>query len=477
MSTIAPEQTGFELERFQWSAPDRLEVEGRWFGVRGRRFVRPVLTVQVRGRRTRLLASLEHKPWTADEGESWLAAFPWQGSHDDVGEAELEVGALTVDLPAPGGPTRSPRRRKHETEARKPKPAAGVAEAPEAPAEHDEALRRPASETRQQLERDLAGARAELGRLRTRHDKALRAAEDRAAAAEAAAIAAAEREQAAAAEAARLRTELEAATGGAVELERMREAEAAARAGADREREAASAAKVEAERHRVAASEASAELESTRADAQRASSALEAARAEAAEAAETAAELTRLRATADRFEQLGAEAERLREEHREATAEVQRLRQANRRATAEAERLRAAAARPSAPAPRRAAAPEPPVAEPASEAEEGPGPSSKGARPANPRDPQATVAFDALAEGQREPAPPPHSGPPPTVRRIPPREPGTSRPDPLAVVRPEAARTPLHDRSSPQVWAIRIAALVVVAILLAALALIVAGVL
>src|SRR6185436_15418248 len=94
--TLAPEQTGFELDRFQWAADDRLEVEGRWFGVRGRRFVRPVLTVQVAGRRRRLLALLEHKPWSADEGATWIAAFPWEGAHDAVGEAELEVGALTV---------------------------------------------------------------------------------------------------------------------------------------------------------------------------------------------------------------------------------------------------------------------------------------------------------------------------------------------------------------------------------------------
>ena len=103
MSTVAPEQTGFELDRFQWAGDDRLEVEGRWFGVRGRRFVRPVLTVQVAGGRRRLLAVLDHKPWAADEGAAWIAAFPWEGPRDDVGDAELEVGALTVDLPPPGG--------------------------------------------------------------------------------------------------------------------------------------------------------------------------------------------------------------------------------------------------------------------------------------------------------------------------------------------------------------------------------------
>src|SRR5215212_1844630 len=110
MSTVAPEQTGFELDRFQWSGDDRLEVEGRWFGVRGRRFVRPSLTVQVPGGRRRLLALLEHKPWSADEGAAWIAAFPWDGPHAEVGDAELEVGALTVDLPPPGA-SNAPRKR------------------------------------------------------------------------------------------------------------------------------------------------------------------------------------------------------------------------------------------------------------------------------------------------------------------------------------------------------------------------------
>ena len=144
--TVAPEQTGFELERFQWSGADRLEVEGRWFGVRGRRFVRPVLTVQVHGRRRRLLAMLEHKPWQAEETESWIAAFPWEGSRDDVGEAELEVGALTVDLPPPGGSQRA--RRKPAS----PQPAPAAAAATSA-AEEDEPLtdRRTASATRHQV--------------------------------------------------------------------------------------------------------------------------------------------------------------------------------------------------------------------------------------------------------------------------------------------------------------------------------------
>ena len=169
-TSVAQEQTAFELERFRWSDPERLEVQGRWFGVRGRRFVRPVLTVAVDGRRRRLLAVLEHKPWSADEGEPWVAAFPWEGSHDAVGEAELEVGSLTVDLPPPSGVGR--RKRKIEKPAPPPRPAASPVTEVEEPL--GEAVRMPAGEARGVLERDLAGARAELGRMRRRHEDEVR---------------------------------------------------------------------------------------------------------------------------------------------------------------------------------------------------------------------------------------------------------------------------------------------------------------
>ena len=34
----------FELDRFEFTDGDRIALSGRWFGVRGRRFVRPTLT-------------------------------------------------------------------------------------------------------------------------------------------------------------------------------------------------------------------------------------------------------------------------------------------------------------------------------------------------------------------------------------------------------------------------------------------------
>ena len=93
----------FEVDRFEWADDDRLELEGRWFGLRGRRFIRPTLDVEVDGESRRLLALMEHKPWAPAEGEEWLVAFAWEGDRGDIA-AELAVGSdLTFELPRPNG--------------------------------------------------------------------------------------------------------------------------------------------------------------------------------------------------------------------------------------------------------------------------------------------------------------------------------------------------------------------------------------
>jgi hypothetical protein len=96
----------FEVERFEWIDGDRLEVTGRWYGLRGHRFVRPVLVVQAAGdEQRRLLAVLDHKPWAAEDGDEWIAAFPWEGEPLELTSAELAVApSLAVDLPAPRVP-------------------------------------------------------------------------------------------------------------------------------------------------------------------------------------------------------------------------------------------------------------------------------------------------------------------------------------------------------------------------------------
>src|SRR5215217_1894380 len=100
----ASSEVDFELERFERTGEDRIEIAGRWYGLRGRRFVRPVLNLRSGGARRRSVALLEHKPWAADDGQPWLAAFAWPEDTGEVDGAELEVGpGLIVELPAPGG--------------------------------------------------------------------------------------------------------------------------------------------------------------------------------------------------------------------------------------------------------------------------------------------------------------------------------------------------------------------------------------
>ncbi len=134
----------FEVDRFGWTSDDELELVGRWFGLRGHRFLRPTLDVVVAGERRRMLAVLEHKPWAAEEGEEWVAAFTWRGEHAALDDAELTVSPdLAVQLPLPDGP--------------RPPTAAPAAAAGD---------RRPARRPRTAvLEDELAAALAESARL------------------------------------------------------------------------------------------------------------------------------------------------------------------------------------------------------------------------------------------------------------------------------------------------------------------------
>jgi hypothetical protein len=102
---VVSDGVAFEVERFEWAGDDRLELTGRWYGLRGHRFVRPALMVQAGDEQRRMLALLEHKPWAADDGEEWIAAFPWEGEPLELTAAELAVApSLAVDLPMPRVP-------------------------------------------------------------------------------------------------------------------------------------------------------------------------------------------------------------------------------------------------------------------------------------------------------------------------------------------------------------------------------------
>src|SRR3954465_9741027 len=101
----ASSAVAFEVDRFAWTASDRIEVTGRWFGLRGHRFMRPSLIVEAGDDRRRLLALLEHKPWAADDGEPWIAAFAWAGDPVAMTFAELSVApSVSGELPPPAAP-------------------------------------------------------------------------------------------------------------------------------------------------------------------------------------------------------------------------------------------------------------------------------------------------------------------------------------------------------------------------------------
>src|SRR3954470_3469309 len=90
----------FEVERFEWVDGGRLEVTGRWYGLRGHRFVRPVLAVRAAGEgERRVVGVLDHRPWAAEGGPEWIAAFRWEGEPLELTSAELAVApSLAVDL-------------------------------------------------------------------------------------------------------------------------------------------------------------------------------------------------------------------------------------------------------------------------------------------------------------------------------------------------------------------------------------------
>src|SRR5215213_2256625 len=129
----------FELERFEWASPDRLEVEGQWHGV-GRRLPRATLVVEVEGERRRLRALPDAGTVTP---ERWVAAFPWEGDLPVLPGAELEVGrGIVVDLPRP-------RRSKAQG-------VAAVAAGPTAPIQASTREERDAIPGREEAERLLA---------------------------------------------------------------------------------------------------------------------------------------------------------------------------------------------------------------------------------------------------------------------------------------------------------------------------------
>jgi hypothetical protein len=123
-------EVAFELERFGWSEPGRLEVVGRWSGLEGRRLGRPVLTVEAGGQRRRLTAMPGGQ--LTGSGE-WRATFACDADPASIDGVVLEVGRrLVVDLPPPKKRSRAKAdpslERLHEERLRREQAEASLAE-------------------------------------------------------------------------------------------------------------------------------------------------------------------------------------------------------------------------------------------------------------------------------------------------------------------------------------------------------------
>jgi hypothetical protein len=159
-------QVSFELDQFDLIDGDRCEVRGRWLGVRGRRFLRPALTLTVDGHSRRLLADLADKPWHAEDGSPWHASFPCDLSATDLAAAELTVAPdLTVELQLP---RRSRSRSGAGRAARAPAPPAR--DRADASATPSPLVRRSRADAGERLRRELVDARNEQRRLQSQVD-------------------------------------------------------------------------------------------------------------------------------------------------------------------------------------------------------------------------------------------------------------------------------------------------------------------
>ena len=127
----------FELERLDLEG-DELVVSGHWSGVRGLRFVRPMLVADD----CRILATLEHKPWAPSVDRTWTAAFPWKRDEVDVDALALAVSPqVTVPLgDAPAVVQALPAPRRPPARPRAPKPAPELEPEPEPEREPERTL-------------------------------------------------------------------------------------------------------------------------------------------------------------------------------------------------------------------------------------------------------------------------------------------------------------------------------------------------
>jgi hypothetical protein len=125
----------FELARFAWGAPDRLELSGRFLGLGDGPPDGPELVISGAD-------SVHHLPVVPgslsgpmDDGRWWDAVFAWREPPVAFDAAQLTFGSdLVVDLPAPNARRSRARRRTLRVSRAAPEPANGDAPAEPSPA-------------------------------------------------------------------------------------------------------------------------------------------------------------------------------------------------------------------------------------------------------------------------------------------------------------------------------------------------------
>ena len=102
----------FELRRFAWGTPDRLEVSGMFGDLPATPADAPVLVVRAGETVHRLPAVPDSLDGPPADGRVWQAQFAWQDPPVAFRGAELQLGAdLIVELPEPGSKRRLARPR------------------------------------------------------------------------------------------------------------------------------------------------------------------------------------------------------------------------------------------------------------------------------------------------------------------------------------------------------------------------------
>lgn len=119
----------FELARFAWGAPDRLELSGRFVGLREAPQDDPELMISGANGVHHLPVVPDSLSGSLEDGRSWDAVFAWQEPPVAFEEARLIFGSdLVVDLPGPNG--RRSRTRKQTLQVSRPPAEATDGDAP-----------------------------------------------------------------------------------------------------------------------------------------------------------------------------------------------------------------------------------------------------------------------------------------------------------------------------------------------------------